>query len=56
MIVLAMQPRQWGFEVGASLLKQQPQAVDRVSVQDAVSILGDEDQVDMPEKHNACHD
>jgi len=34
MMVFPMHLRQWGFKVGRNLPKQQPQAVDRVSVQD----------------------
>jgi hypothetical protein len=47
MMVFAIHLRQLGFEVGANLGKQQPQAVEGVSVEDPVSILGDKDQVDM---------
>ncbi|OLD81298.1 MAG: hypothetical protein AUF67_08715 [Acidobacteria bacterium 13_1_20CM_58_21] len=43
MIVFPIHHRQWGFEFGANLPKQQPQAVDRVPIQDQVSILGDKD-------------
>ena len=47
MMVLAIHLPQLGFKVGANLGKQQPQAVEGVSVEDPVSILGDKDQVDM---------
>ncbi len=47
MLVLAMHLRQLRFKVGANLRKQQPQAVEGVSVEDPVSILSDKDQVDL---------
>jgi len=43
MMVFPIHHRQWGFEVGASLAEQQPQAVDRFPLQDQVSILGGKD-------------
>jgi len=51
MMVFPMHLRQWGFEVGRNLPQQQPQAVDRASVQDPLSILGDEDQMNMPSRN-----
>jgi hypothetical protein len=50
-VVFAVHLDQLGLEVGADFLKDQLKPLDRIRIKDPITILGDEDQVNMKLKY-----